>query len=192
METKQVLKDLISESIEAKKKMLEDDQIRNIEDICDKIIAAYKAGKKTIICGNGGSASDSLHFSAEMVCRFEKNRAALPSISLSENISSVTAIGNDFGYDASFSRQLESFAQEGDIFIAISTSGNSKNIINALQTAKKLNVFSIGMTNADGGQMKDLCDLCFCAPSKKTARVQECHILFIHLLAKMVEEKVFS
>ncbi|MDR0822761.1 MAG: SIS domain-containing protein [Endomicrobium sp.] len=191
METKQFLKDLISESIEAKTKMLDDVQIQNIEAICDKVVSAYKAGKKTIICGNGGSASDSLHFSAEMVCRFEKNRAALPSIALSENISSITAVGNDFGYDVSFCRQLEAFAQEGDIFIAISTSGNSKNVINALHTAKKLKIFSIGMTNIDGGQMKALCDLCFCAPSKITARVQECHILFIHLLAKMVEEKVF-
>jgi D-sedoheptulose 7-phosphate isomerase len=192
MQTKELLKNLISESIDAKTKMLQDSHIENIEQIAQKIVQAYKAGKKTIICGNGGSASDALHFSAEMVCRFEKNRAALPSITLSENVSSITAIGNDLGYDEVFSRQLEAFAQEGDIFIPISTSGNSKNIIKAIAAAKKMKIFTIGMTNAEGGQMKELCDLCYFAPSTITARVQECHLRFLHLLARSIADKVFS
>ncbi|MDR3243775.1 MAG: SIS domain-containing protein [Elusimicrobiota bacterium] len=192
MQTKELLKNLISESIDAKTKMLQDSHIDVIEQIAQKIVQAYKAGKKTIICGNGGSASDALHFSAEMVCRFEKNRAALPSITLSENVSSITAIGNDLGYDEAFSRQLEAFAQEGDVFIPISTSGNSKNILKAIAAAKRMKIFTIGMTNAEGGQMKELCDLCYFAPSKVTARVQECHILFIHLIARIIEDKVFS
>ncbi|MDR1942560.1 MAG: SIS domain-containing protein [Endomicrobium sp.] len=190
--SKEIIKTLINDSIEAKKKMLEDAQIDYIYKVVNKIVEAYKNNKKTIICGNGGSASDALHFSAEMVVRFEKNRAALASVTLNENVSSLTAIGNDFGYDYSFSRQLEAFAQEGDIFIAISTSGNSKNVINALECAKKLGVFTIGMTNSDGGKMKDMCDLCYCAPSKVTARTQECHILLIHIIAKLIEEKVFN
>lgn len=192
MNTKETIKKLVSESIEAKRKMLDCGHIEYIEKIADKIAQAYKNNKKTLICGNGGSASDALHFAAEMVCRFEKNRAALASIALSENISTLTAIGNDFGYDLVFSRQLEAFAREGDVFIAISTSGNSPNVIKAVETAKKMGIFTIGMTNEDGGRMKELCDLCYCAPSKVTARAQECHILLVHIIAAMVEEKVFQ
>ncbi|MDR2437409.1 MAG: SIS domain-containing protein [Endomicrobium sp.] len=192
MESKEIIKNLITDSIEVKKKMLENAQIEYIYNVVNKIVEAYKNKKKIIICGNGGSASDALHFSTEMIVRFEKNRSALAAVTLNENVSSLTAIGNDFGYDYSFSRQLEAFAQEGDIFVAISTSGNSKNVINALESAKNLGIFSIGMTNFDGGKMKDLCDLCYCAPSKVTARTQECHILLIHIIAKLVEEKVFN
>ncbi|MDR2616775.1 MAG: SIS domain-containing protein [Endomicrobium sp.] len=191
MDNKEIISSLISDSLEAKKKMLEQNQIEFIEKITNKIVETYTNKNKVIICGNGGSASDALHFAAEMVVRFEKTRAALPCIALSSNVSSLTAIGNDFGYDASFSRQLEAFAKNGDIFIAISTSGNSKNVIEALNLAKKLNIFTIGFTNINGGKMKDMCDLCFCAPSNITARTQECHILLIHIIAKLVEEKLF-
>jgi D-sedoheptulose 7-phosphate isomerase len=191
MNMRDLIKGYISDSIEAKKKMLENTSVDYICSVVNKIVGAYKNKRKTIICGNGGSASDALHFSAEMVVRFEQNRAALPSITLNENISSLTAVGNDFGYDYSFSRQLEAFAQEGDVFIAISTSGNSKNILKALESAKKLGIFTIGMTNSDGGKMKDMCDLCYCAPSKITARTQECHILLIHVIAKLVEKEIF-
>ncbi|MDR1195303.1 MAG: SIS domain-containing protein [Endomicrobium sp.] len=192
METKETIKKLISDSIETKQKMLDSKQVDYIQSVADKIVEAYKNNKKTIICGNGGSASDALHFAAEMVCRFEKNRAALASIALSENVSTITAIGNDFGYDQIFSRQLEAFAVQGDIFIAISTSGNSPNVIKAVESAKKMGIFTIGMTNEEGGKLKSLCDLCYCAPSKITARAQECHILLIHIIARLVEERVFN
>ena len=192
MKTKETIKSLINESVETKKLMLDPDHIANIEAIADKIVEAYKNGKKTIIAGNGGSASDALHFAAEMVCRFEKNRKAVSSIALSENTSTITAIGNDFGYDQIFSRQLEAFGEKGDIFIAISTSGNSPNILKALEMAKNMGIFSIGMTNSDGGKMKEKCDMCYFAPSKITARAQECHILIIHIIARLVEEKVFA
>ncbi|MDR0617402.1 MAG: SIS domain-containing protein [Endomicrobium sp.] len=191
MDNKEIISSLISDSLEAKKKMLEQNKIELIEKIANKIVETYINKNKVIICGNGGSASDALHFAAEMVVRFEKNRAALPCIALSSNVSSLTAIGNDFGYDASFSRQLEAFAKNGDIFVAISTSGNSKNVIETLTLAKKLNIFTIGFTNINGGKMKDMCDLCFCAPSNITARTQECHILLIHIIAKLVEENLF-
>jgi Phosphoheptose isomerase len=192
MNTRETIQKLISDSIEVKQKMLEPKHLDYIQTVVNKIVEAYQRSKKTIICGNGGSASDALHFAAEMVCRFEKNRAAIPSIALSENVSTITAIGNDFGYDQIFSRQLEAFAQSGDIFIAISTSGNSPNIIKALESAKEMGIFTIGMTNEDGGKMKSMCDLCYCAPSKVTARAQECHILLIHIIARLVEEKVFA
>jgi len=186
-----VIKKLINKSIETKMEMLESKQIRCIYKIAGKIIEAYKNKKKTIICGNGGSASDALHFAAEMVIKFEKNRRALSSIALSENIATITAAGNDLGYNYIFSRQLEAFAQEGDVFLAISTSGNSPNIIKALETAKQLKIFTVGMSNSEGGKMKDMCNLCYLAPSKITARVQECHILMIHVIAKIIEQELF-
>jgi len=192
METKQIIQTLISDSIEAKKKMLDDKQIVYIQSIANKIIEAYQNNKKLIIFGNGGSASDALHFAAEIVCRFEKNRKAIPAIALTENIASITAIGNDFGYDQVFSRQLEAFAQKGDIAIAITTSGNSINVIKAVEVAKKIDMFVIGFTGNDGGQLKILSDMCYCAPSKNTGRIQECHILLIHIISKLIEEKLFA
>lgn len=192
METKQIIQTLIADSIDAKKKMLDDGQLVYIQSIANKIIEAYQNRKKLIIFGNGGSATDALHFAAEVVCRFEKNRKAIPAIALTENISSITAIGNDFGYDQVFSRQIEAFAQEGDIAIAITTSGNSINVIKAVQVAKKIDMFVIGLTGSDGGQLKILSDMCYCAPSKSTARIQECHILLIHIISKLIEEKLFA
>jgi D-sedoheptulose 7-phosphate isomerase len=136
MDMKNTIKTLISDSIEDKQKMLDEGQLVYIQSIANKINEAYQHGKKAIIFGNGGSACDALHFAAELVCRFEKNRNALPAIALTENISSVTAIGNDFGYEFVFSRQVEAFAQKGDIIIAITTSGNSIIVIKAVVTAK--------------------------------------------------------
>ena len=183
---------LIQESIDAKKKMLDEGQLVYIQSIANKINEAYQNGKKTIIFGNGGSACDALHFAAELVCRFEKNRKALPSIALTENVSSLTAIGNDFGYEYVFSRQVEAFAKKGDIIIAITTSGNSENVIKAVEKAKEMGLFVIGLTGEDGGQLKLLSDMCYRAPSKVTGRIQECHILVLHILAKLVEEKIFA
>ena len=174
---KNTIVSLIQESIDAKKKMLDEGQLVYIQSIANKINEAYQHGKKTIIFGNGGSACDALHFAAELVCRFEKNRKALPSIALTENISSLTAIGNDFGYEYVFSRQVEAFANKGDIIIAI---------------AKEMGLFVIGLTGEDGGQLKLLSDMCYRAPSKVTGRIQECHILVLHILAKLVEEKIFA
>ncbi|MBQ4178225.1 MAG: SIS domain-containing protein [Elusimicrobia bacterium] len=189
---KNTIVSLIQESIDAKKKMLDEGQLVYIQSIANKINEAYQHGKKTIIFGNGGSACDALHFAAELVCIFEKNRKALPSISLTENISSLTAIGNDFGYEYVFSRQVEAFANKGDIIIAITTSGNSENVIKAVEKAKEMGLFVIGLTGEDGGQLKLLSDMCYRAPSKITGRIQECHILVLHILAKLVEEKIFA
>ncbi|MDD2524014.1 MAG: SIS domain-containing protein [Endomicrobiaceae bacterium] len=192
MDMERTIKTLISDSIETKQKMLDEGQLVYIQSIANKVNEAYQHGKKTIIFGNGGSACDALHFAAELVCRFEKDRKALPSIALTENVSSLTAIGNDFGYDFVFSRQVEAFAQKGDIIIAITTSGNSINVIKAVETAKDMGIFVIGLTGADGGQLKMLSDMCYCAPSKVTGRIQECHILLLHIIAKLVEEKIFG
>ncbi|MDR1928800.1 MAG: SIS domain-containing protein [Endomicrobium sp.] len=188
---KKMIKAIINRSINVKKKMLKKKQIDCIYNIAIKIVETYRNKKKTIICGNGGSNADASHFVAEMIVRFEKNRKALPSIALSENISTITAIGNDIGYDHSFSRQIEAFAEKGDVLIAMSTSGNSKNIIKALDCAKKLKMFIIGMTNITGGKMKNMCDICYCSPSSVTSTTQESHMLLIHIIANIVEEYIF-
>jgi D-sedoheptulose 7-phosphate isomerase len=168
--------------------MLSEKHISCIYNISNKIIETYKNKKKTMLCGNGGSSSDALHFASEMIVRFEKKRISLPSIVLSSNTSTITAIGNDIGFNYLFSRQVEAFSQKGDTLIAISTSGNSKNILQALKSAKKKKVFTIGMTGENGNNMEIVCDLCYKVPSKITARIQECHILVIHIIAKTIDE----
>jgi D-sedoheptulose 7-phosphate isomerase len=168
--------------------MISKKHISCIYDISNKIIEIYKNKKKIMLCGNGGSSSDALHFASEMVVKFEKERIPLPSIVLSSNTSTVTAIGNDIGFNYLFSRQVEAFSQKGDILIGISTSGNSKNILQALKLAKKKKIFTIGMTGENGKNMENICDLCYKAPSKITARIQECHILIIHIIAKIIDK----
>lgn len=149
---------------------------------------AINAGHKIIWFGNGGSATQSQHMAAEFVGRFQKERRSLPSISLTENMASITAIGNDYGYDQTFSRQLEGLGQAGDVVVGLSTSGNSPNVVNALEKAKSLGLTSIGLTGGSGGKMPDLCDICICVPSKVTARIQEVHLTIGHTLCALIEE----
>ncbi len=182
----------IGDSIAAKQGMLAPEQIAMVKAITEMIVKAYRAGKKIIVCGNGGSAADAQHFTAELVARFERERPALPAIAITTNSSTITAIGNDYGYDATFRRQVEAFAQEGDVVIGISTSGNSVNVLLALEEAKKRKAFTVGMTRKQGGKLTGAADLCFCAPSDHTPRVQECHILVIHIICKLVEESLFG
>ncbi len=168
--------------------------VYQVNEIALTAADCFRAGGKILICGNGGSASDALHIAAELVGRFKMERRALSCIALNANISSVTAISNDYGYDSVFSRQLEAFATPGDIFIGISTSGNSKNVINAFYRAKELGLKTIGFCGASGGIMKheNLCDILLCAPSQETARIQEMHILAGHIICKLIEEILFS
>ena len=149
---------------------------------------ALTAGRKLIWFGNGGSATQGQHMAAEFVGRFLKERRALPSISLTENMASVTAIGNDYGYDKIFSRQLEGLAQPGDVAIGLSTSGNSPNVLNGLRAARALTLATIGFTGGSGGQMRALCDVCLCVPSTTTARIQEVHLAIGHILCGLVED----
>jgi len=168
--------------------------IFQVHEIARAAADCLKSSNKILICGNGGSASDSLHIAAELVGRFKMERRALPCISLSENISTITAIGNDYGYDEVFSRQVEAFALPGDLFIGISTSGNSKNVINALRKAREMNIKTVGFCGLSGGKMKDenLCDLLLAVPSGETSRIQEMHILAGHIICKLIEEMMFS
>lgn len=190
MNTKEKIKNLIEESIYTKQKMLSPENISVLESISEKIVLCYKNGKKLVVFGNGGSASDAQHFTTEIVARFEKNRKALPALALTTNTSMLTAIGNDFGYDDVFSRQVEGLVYEGDVVIGISTSGNSANVLKGLQMAKTRGAVSIGFSGEAGGVLLKESEFCFCAPSSITARVQECHILAIHILCSLLEEKI--
>jgi D-sedoheptulose 7-phosphate isomerase len=163
-----------------------------IADAAAMMAAVLRAGRKIIWFGNGGSATQSQHMAGEFVGRFQRERRSLPSISLTENMASVTAIGNDYAFAQIFSRQLEGLAQPGDVAIGLSTSGNSPNVVEALRKAKALKVQTIGLTGGTGGQMAALCDICICVPSTVTARVQEVHLTIGHLLCALVEDALFS
>jgi D-sedoheptulose 7-phosphate isomerase len=183
----------VKDSISAKERYLADEaNITQLDNICTEVIAAYRAGKKTLIAGNGGSAADAQHIAAEFVSRFYFDRPALASIALTTDTSALTAIGNDYGYELLFSRQLEANAQTGDVYIAISTSGNSKNIIHSLEVAKKLGLKTIGLTGQKGGKMAEMVDYCVRVPSDETPRIQECHILIGHILCAAVEKELFE
>ena len=151
------------------------------------IIKRLQSGSKLIFMGNGGSASDAQHLSAEFVGRFLKEREPLSAISLSTDTSALTAIGNDYGFDKIFERQINALAKEGDIVIGITTSGNSPNVLRAIEAANNLNCFTIGLTGRDGGKLKDICNETIIVPSNITARIQETHILIGHILCDMVD-----
>ena len=163
-------------------------------EISRAIIAAYNNGGKVFIAGNGGSAADAQHIAAELVSRFYRERKALAAESLTVNTSNLTAIANDYDFSAVFSRQLEANARKGDIFWGISTSGNSKNIIAAIQTARNIGMKVVGFTGEGGGKMAEpgTCDLIIKIPSKDTPRIQENHILIAHIICEMVETALFG
>lgn len=164
-----------------------DQIVPQIEQGCQLIIDTLKKGNKILIAGNGGSAADAQHIAAEFTGRFEVERQALPAIALTVDTSALTAISNDYGFEKVFSRQILAYAKPGDLFIGISTSGNSKNIIDALKTAKDQNCLCIGLSGRDGGLMNDLCDLNIVVPDDRTARIQEMHILIGHILCRSVD-----
>ena len=190
---KDYIRGQIQDSIGAKQKFLADEKnIELLDRVAADLIATYRAGKKTLIAGNGGSAADAQHIAAEFVSRFYFDRPALASIALTTDTSALTAIGNDYGYELLFSRQIEANGQAGDIYIAISTSGNSKNVIKSLESARRMGIKTVGLTGASGGKMKDMVDYCICVPSDETPRIQECHILIGHILCAAVEKELFE
>lgn len=167
-------------------------------DLHDRIVAAVamcldalRDGSKILFAGNGGSAADAQHWAGELVSRFYYDRPGLPAIALTTDTSILTAIGNDYGYDYTFARQIEALGQAGDVFVAISTSGNSPNIIRAVDAAKSKGVKVIGFTGQDGGKLAPLADLCFRVPSDETPRIQEGHEFIGHLLCGLIEQEMF-
>lgn len=161
-----------------------------IESITNKFLASLKSGGKILLCGNGGSAADAQHVAAELVGRFKSERRAWLAIALTTNSSIVTAIGNDYGFEYVFSRQVEALAKKGDVVVGISTSGNSKNVLNAVNEAKKIGCATIGVTGKKGGELARIADICFRANSDDTPRVQEAHILMWHIVCELVEREL--
>ncbi|GAC1627980.1 MAG: D-sedoheptulose 7-phosphate isomerase [Nevskia sp.] len=181
----------IAESIAAKQKLLADTAMHErIVAVATLCIETFRRGGKILIGGNGGSAADAQHMAAELVARFEFDRPGLPAIALSTDTSALTAIGNDYGYEFLFSRQLEALARPGDLFIGITTSGNSKNVLKAMEVAGRLGVLRIALCG-EGGRVHELAEHVLAAPSRHTPRIQEAHILIIHILCALLEENLF-
>lgn len=163
-------------------------QEATIQEFGARLITCLRYGNRIFLCGNGGSAADAQHIAAEMVCRFESNRRALPAIALTTDTSALTAIGNDFGYEHIFARQIEALGRPGDVLIGISTSGNSGNVIAAVKKAEETGLVTIGLLGGEGGTLLDLVDHALVVPAKVTARIQECHILIGHIWCGMIDE----
>jgi D-sedoheptulose 7-phosphate isomerase len=161
-----------------------------VSNAVDIICSSLATGGQLLIAGNGGSAADAQHIAAELTGRFLRERKPFPALALHVNTSALTAIGNDYGYEHVFARELSAHARPGDVFLAITTSGNSRNILRAIETARKSKVGVIGLTGESGGQMRTACDLCLCVPSKSTARIQEMHITIGHAICELLEERL--
>ena len=190
---KSYIKDQIKKSYETKQNIYNNEELLNkIEEVSKKCVELYRGANKTILAGNGGSAADAQHIAAEMVGRYAFDRPSLPSLALTTDTSALTAIGNDYGYDQVFSRQLEGMGQDGDIFIGISTSGNSVNIIKAFETAKKKNIKTVALVGRDGGEMAKIADIALVVPSQSTPRIQESHILIGHIICDIIEKEIFA
>lgn len=189
-DTVAVIHNLIDASITVKQELKK--QAALLASVAERMTQALSSGSKILFFGNGGSAADSQHLAAEFVGRFLIERRPLPALALNVNTSCVTAIGNDYGYDLVFARQVEALGQKGDVAIGISTSGNSASIIEGLRAARRLGIFTVGLTGKSGGKMKNEPDVCICVPSSETPRVQESHILIGHVLCGLVEEAMFG
>jgi len=164
----------------------------DIEGIANSLVKCYLRGNKLLVMGNGGSAADSQHITGELVGRFKKERKALSAIALSTDTSILTALGNDYGYDLIFARQVEAHAKPQDVLLGISTSGNSKNVIQAFRKGKEIGTYNISLTGEGGGKLKDLSDICLDVPSRDTPRIQEAHELIYHIVCDLVEKKLFG
>lgn len=186
------IKSIIQSSIDVKSLILHDQElIDRIEKIVEVITDAFKSGHKVLFCGNGGSAADAQHLAAEFSGRFYTDRKALPAEALHCNTSYITAVGNDYSYDVIYSRMIEGIGNEGDVLIGLSTSGNSRNIVKAIEQSKINKMVSIALTGASGGKMIELADYTLNVPSSDTPRIQEAHILLGHIICQLVEEKYF-
>lgn len=175
------------EHLEVANAVMQSGILEQIERIATVVKAALANGNKILFCGNGGSAADSQHLAAEFVGRFQKERQGLPAIALTVDTSILTAVGNDYGFDKVFVRQVEALGNKGDVLVGISTSGNSPNVVAAIELAKAKGMYCVGMTAAGGGKMATMCDECIAVPAKITARAQEMHILIGHILCELVD-----
>lgn len=187
------IKEYIQASIKTKQKILQDDAIQEkIRSAALAMVSAIRNGHKVLSAGNGGSAADAQHFAGELVSKFFFDRPGLPAFSLATDTSVITAIGNDYGYEHSFERQVQAVGQKGDVFLGISTSGNSKNIVAAVLEAKKKGIMTVALTGAKECQLDSLCDIVIKVPSTSTPTIQESHIMIEHMICAIVEDEIFG
>jgi len=183
---------LMEASIATKQDLLHSSALVSVvAKVSEVLIRALQQGNKALLFGNGGSAADAQHIAAEFVGRFAFERPALPALALSVNTSCVTAIGNDYGFDQVFSRQIEAIGRPGDVAVGITTSGNSPNVLRAVTAARKVGLHTVGLTGRGGGKLKECVDHCICVPSDETPRIQECHTLVGHIISELVEHELF-
>ncbi len=188
----QKIKSIIQASIDTKQQILLDETLLDsVSRAAETITDAFRKGKRVYFCGNGGSAADAQHLAAEFSGRFYSDRKALPADALHCNTSYLTAVANDYSYDAVYARLIEGIGQEGDVLVGLSTSGNSPNIVRALEKAREKKIVTIGFTGEQGGKMRSLCDYLLNVPSTDTPRIQESHILLGHIICQLVEESLF-
>ena len=185
----QIIEKRLTDHLEVLQKLMASDLPSKLEQCAVYVKQALAEGHKVLFCGNGGSAADSQHLTAEFVGRFQKDRKGLPAIALTVDTSILTAVANDYGYDTVFARQVQALGEQGDVLVGISTSGNSKNVLLAIEEAKAMGITCIGMTAEGGGKMADACDICLAVPTKVTARAQEIHILVGHILCELVDHE---
>jgi D-sedoheptulose 7-phosphate isomerase len=186
----QLIDEFVGESVRVKAQFFQENKDR-IAETAEIIAHALRSGRKALFFGNGGSAADAQHLAAELVGRFGPERAPLAAISLSTDTSILTAVGNDYGYDKVFARQIEALGQPGDAAIGISTSGNSPSVLQALDVARSKGLFTVGFTGETGGQMLDRAEMLFRVPSRQTPRIQETHILLGHIICELVDRELF-
>lgn len=193
METsmKRAIEKAFRESAEVKLKFLQEYTDRIVQ-VTDLVLNAYRQGHKLLFFGNGGSATDASHLAAELVNRYRRDREGLPAIALTTDMSVITSIGNDISYNEIFARQIQALGQKGDIAFAISTSGNSPNVLRGVEAAKQKGITTIGFTGGIGGKLVNIVDHVFLVPSKNTARIQETHITLGHIICELVEDHLFG
>ena len=184
-----IIRQRLKDHMEVLQKLIASDLPEKLEKCAEIVEKALKEGHKVLFCGNGGSAADSQHLAAEFVGRFQKERKGLSAVALTVDTSILTAVANDYGYDTVFARQVQALGEAGDVLIGISTSGNSRNVLLAVEEAKTKGITSIGMTAEGGGKMAEECDICLAVPAKVTARAQEMHILMGHILCELVDHE---
>ena len=188
---KKIIEEALHESLTTKEDFIK----KNVSEIillAEKVVMAFTNDHKLLLCGNGGSAADAQHLAAEFVNRFELERPPLPAIALSTDTSVITSIGNDYSFDDIFAKQIKAIGVEGDILLAISTSGNSPNILSAVDSAVAMGIYTVGLTGCDGGKLKGLADSCLIVKNDKPARIQETHIFVGHLVCKLVDYILFQ
>ena len=184
-----IIEQRLADHLNVLQKLMDSDLPEKLETCAKYVEKALAEGHKVLFCGNGGSAADSQHLAAEFVGRFQKERKGLPAIALTVDTSILTAVANDYGYDTVFARQVQALGEPGDVLVGISTSGNSKNVLLAIEEARAKGITCIGMTAEGGGKMAAACDICLAVPAKVTARAQEMHILMGHILCELVDHE---